>query len=46
MGQLNSWMQGLRDVYRIHAEELEAIHEVAKRYDRRVELNVLEQCLS
>ena len=46
MGQLNSWLQGLRDVYRIHAEELDAMHDVAKRYDRLVELNVLEQCLN
>jgi carbonic anhydrase len=46
MGQLNSWLQGLRDVYRIHQAELDAIAEVRRRFDRLVELNVLEQCLN
>jgi len=46
MGQLNSWLQGLRDVYRIHQAELDAIVEVRRRFDRLVELNVLEQCLN
>jgi carbonic anhydrase len=46
MGQLNSWLQGLRDVYRIHQAELDAITDVHRRFDRLVELNVLEQCLN
>ena len=46
MGQLNSWLQGLRDVYRIHAKTLNAIEDEDKRYDRLVELNVYEQCLN
>lgn len=46
MGQLNSWLQTLRDVYRFHRQELDAIHEEQKRFDRLVELNVLEQCLN
>ncbi|MFO0667528.1 MAG: carbonic anhydrase [Polyangiaceae bacterium] len=46
MGQLNSWLQSIRDVYRIHQSELDAIADIRKRYDRLVELNVLEQCLN
>jgi carbonic anhydrase len=46
MGQLNSWLQGLRDVYRIHQQELDAIADAGKRFDRLVELNVLEQCIN
>jgi carbonic anhydrase len=46
MGQLNSWLQGLRDVYRIHQSELDGIADVGRRFERLVELNVLEQCLN
>jgi carbonic anhydrase len=46
LGQLNSWLQSIRDVYRIHQAELDAIHEPRERFDRLVELNVLEQCLN
>lgn len=46
MGQLNSWLQTLRDVYRLHASELDAIRDEHKRFDRLVELNVYEQCMN
>lgn len=46
MGQLNSWLQTLRDVYRIHQNELDAISDSQKKFDRLVELNVKEQCLN
>jgi carbonic anhydrase len=46
MGQLNSWLQTLRDVYRLHRIELEAITDEKKRFDRLVELNVQEQCIN
>ncbi|MBP1646933.1 MAG: carbonic anhydrase [Bacteroidetes bacterium] len=46
MGQLNSWLQNLRDVYRLHRHELNDIKDDRKRYDRLVELNVLEQCMN
>ncbi len=46
MGQLNSWLQTLRDVRRLHRAELEAISEPQKEFDRLVELNVLEQCMN
>lgn len=46
MGQLNSWLQTLRDVYRIHCCELDAITDPQQRFDRLVELNVREQCIN
>lgn len=46
MGQLNSWLQTLRDVYRYHRKELDSIQDDQKRFDRLVELNVREQCLN
>ena len=46
MGQLNSWLQTLRDVYRFHQKELDSITDIQKRFDRLVELNVREQCIN
>jgi carbonic anhydrase len=46
MGQLNSWLQTLRDVYRLHRDELDKIENTQKRFDRLVELNVMEQCIN
>ncbi len=43
MGILNPWLRTIRDVYRIHAEELDTITDEQKRYNRLVELNVKEQ---
>jgi len=46
IGQLNSWLQTLRDVYRLHHAALDAIDDEKERYDRLVELNVREQCIN
>lgn len=46
MGQLNSWLQTLRDVRRLHKKGLDDIENEAIRLDRLVELNVLEQCMN
>lgn len=46
MGLLNPWLRNIRDVYRLHKEELNAITDDDKRYDRLVELNVQEQCIN
>lgn len=46
MGQLNSWLQTLRDVYRLHRTQLDAIADTKKRFDKLVELNVMEQCIN
>ncbi|OAA54555.1 beta class carbonic anhydrase [Niveomyces insectorum RCEF 264] len=44
LGILNPWLRNIRDVYRLYEAELDAIADETKRYDRLVELNVLEQC--
>lgn len=46
LGQLNSWLQTLRDVRRLHKAELEAITDQQQLFDRLVELNVREQCMN
>lgn len=46
LGILNPWLRNIRDVYRLHKEELNAIEEEELRYDRLVELNVQEQCVN
>jgi carbonic anhydrase len=46
MGQLNSWLQTIRDVYRLHKAELDSIKDERQKYDRLVELNVREQCIN
>lgn len=43
MGILNPWLRTIRDVYRLHATELDAIADEHARYNRLVELNVIEQ---
>jgi carbonic anhydrase len=44
LGLLNPWLRNVRDVYRLHKDELNAIEDPDARNDRLVELNVLEQC--
>ncbi|MBL7827618.1 MAG: carbonic anhydrase [Saprospiraceae bacterium] len=46
MGILNPWLRNIRDVYRLHQQELNAIDDDGKRYDRLIELNVQEQCIN
>ena len=46
LGILNPWLRNIRDVYRLHQKELDAIKSVEKRYNRLVELNVQEQCIN
>jgi carbonic anhydrase len=40
---LNMWLRNIKDVYRLHHDELNAITDVEKRADRLTELNVQEQ---
>ena len=40
---LNMWLRNIKDVYRIHRAELDAITDADKKTDRLVELNVKEQ---
>jgi len=46
LGILNPWLRNVRDVYRLHEKELDAIEDYQKRNDRLVEINVYEQCLN
>ncbi len=43
LGLINKWLRHIKDVYRFHAAELDAITDEHARYDRLVELNVIEQ---
>ena len=42
-GLIDNWLQNIRDVYRYHSEQLDAITNPQKRKDRLCELNVVEQ---
>lgn len=42
---LNMWLRNIKDVYRLHRTELDAIADTNKREDRLVELNVKEQVM-
>ncbi len=46
LGLLNPWLRNIRDVYRIHKDELNAISDENEKYNRLVELNVQEQCVN
>ena len=43
LGIINKWVMHIKDVQRIHAEELQAIGDEDARTNRLVELNVIEQ---
>lgn len=43
---LENWLRNIRDTYRLHKEELDAIADPRLRQRRLVELNVVEQCLN
>lgn len=46
LGILNPWLRNIRDVYRLHKNELNSIADEEARYKRLVELNVQEQCIN
>src|SRR5688572_2208219 len=43
---LNMWLRNIKDVYRLHREELSNIKDEEERCDRLVELNVQEQVMN
>ena len=43
---LNMWLRNIKDIYRIHRDELDAIESEESRVDRLVELNVQEQVMN
>jgi carbonic anhydrase len=46
LGILNPWLRNIRDVYRLHKDELNSIEDEQHRYNRLVELSVIEQCVN
>jgi len=46
LGLLNPWLRNIRDVYRLHKNELNLIACQDEKYNRLVELNVQEQCVN
>lgn len=43
---LNMWLRNIKDVYRLHRQELDAIKDEEQKVNRLVELNVQEQVLN
>jgi len=43
IGLIDNWIRHIKDVYRMHQDELEAIEDMKARQDRLTELNVIEQ---
>ena len=42
-GLVDNWLRFIKDVYRMHNQELDSIKDEEKKFDRFVELNVIEQ---
>jgi carbonic anhydrase len=45
-GIINKWLRNIKDVYRFHKDELEAIPSESDRLNRLIELNVMEQVMN
>ncbi len=43
IGLIDNWVRHIKDVYRLHKEELDSIEDETKRFDQFVEFNVKEQ---
>ena len=46
LGIINKWLRNIKDVYRIHREEVDAIEDEGKKANKLIELNVQEQVLN
>lgn len=46
LGLVDNWLRNIRDVYARFKDELEKINDQAERYNRLVELNVMQQVLN
>ena len=46
LGLINKWLRNIKDVYRIHRKEIDAIETEETRVNRLVELNVQEQVMN
>lgn len=45
LGLIDNWVRHIKDVYRFHSDELNAIPDEKQRFNRFVELNVVEQVM-
>ncbi len=45
IGLIDNWIRHIKDVYRFHQNELDAIEDETDRFERFVEVNVMEQVL-
>ncbi len=45
-GLINKWLRNIKDVYRLHRDELDLIADLEKRADKLCELNVIEQVMN
>ena len=45
IGLIDNWIRHIKDVYRFHQDELNAIKDEKKRFERFIEVNVMEQVL-
>ena len=43
IGLIDNWIRHIKNIYRLHKKELDAIEDEDRRFDRFVELNVVEQ---
>jgi len=43
VGIIDNWIRHIKDVYRLHHKELDSIEDETERFNRFVELNVIEQ---
>jgi carbonic anhydrase len=43
VGLIDNWLRNIKDVYRLHESELDAIEDEGQKFNRLVELNVQEQ---
>lgn len=44
-GLIDNWLRHIKDVYRLHQKELDSITDAEEKFNRYVELNVIEQVL-
>lgn len=42
-GLINKWLRHIKDIYRLHSDELKAIESADARLNRLIELNIIEQ---
>lgn len=46
LGIINKWLRNIKDVYRIHRDEVDAIEDESKKTNKLIELNVQEQVMN